>query len=205
MIEDQEVEVKFYLQNLPALESRVRAQGASRKYLRTYEINLRFDTPDDSLGRSQKVLRLRQDTAAILTFKGPSQDRQDVTVRQEIEFQVSDFPAARRLLEALGYEVHLVYEKYRTTYDLDGVKITLDEMPYGKFCEIEGPDPQTIHNMADRFGLDWSARVMDSYMALFSCLKDKQNLDFRDLTFANFERRAVAPEDLGVRVADRPA
>ncbi|HEY3343740.1 MAG TPA: class IV adenylate cyclase [Anaerolineaceae bacterium] len=203
MSEDQELEVKFFLKNLSALESRVRAQGASRIYLRTYEINLRFDTAGGTLSKSQKVLRLRQDTAAILTFKGPSQDRQDVTVRQEIEFQVSDFPAARRLLEALDYQVNVIYEKYRTTYDLEGVKITLDEMPYGNFCEIEGPDPQTIRAIADRLELDWSARVMDSYLAMFSCLKDRQKLEFRDLTFTNFEHMPVSPDDLGVRAADR--
>jgi adenylate cyclase, class 2 len=203
MSEDQELEVKFFLENLSAVESRVRAQGASRIYLRTYEINLRFDTPDGALSKSQKVLRLRQDTSAILTFKGPSQNRQDVTVRQEIEFQVSDFPAARRLLEALDYQVNVIYEKYRTTYDLEGVKITLDEMPYGNFCEIEGPDPQTIHAIADRLGLDWSARVMDSYLAMFSCLKESHHLAFRDLTFTNFEHTHITPEDLGVRAGDR--
>jgi adenylate cyclase class 2 len=204
MMDDEELEVKFYLNDLRALESRVRAQGANRISIRTYEINLRFDTPEERLSASQKVLRLRQDTTATLTFKGPSQNRQDVTARQEIEFAVSDFGAARRLLEALGYTVHVIYEKHRTTYDLEGVKITLDELPYGNFCEVEGPDPQTIQAMAVRLGLDWSARVMDSYLALFGCLKEKQKLDFRDLTFNNFEHVRVLPADLGVRVGDRP-
>ncbi len=203
MSDDEELEVKFYLGNLSALESRVRAQGANRITIRTYEINLRFDTADGRLSSAQKVLRLRQDTAARLTFKGPSQNRQDVTVRQEIEFVVSDFGAARRLLEALGYTVHVIYEKHRTTYDLEGVKITLDELPFGNFCEVEGPDPQTIQAVSERLGLDWSTRVMDSYLALFSCLKDKQKLGFRDLTFNNFEHLNISPADLGVRVGDR--
>ena len=203
MAEDEELEVKFYVSDLPALEARVRAQGASRISIRTYEINLRFDTPDGRLSGSQKVLRLRQDTAATLTFKGPSQNRQDVTARQEIEFGASDFGAARRFLEALGYTVAVIYEKQRTTYDLEGVKITLDELPYGNFCEVEGRDPQTIQAMAVRLGLDWSARVMDSYLALFGCIKEKQKLGFRDLTFNNFEHLRFSPADLGVRVADQ--
>ncbi len=202
MSEDQELEVKFYLTNRREIESRVRELGASRTSIRTYEINLRFDSPDGSLTAAQKVLRLRQDTRARLTFKGPSQNREDVAARQEIEFQVDDFGAARRFLEALGYVVNVIYEKYRTTYELENVQITLDDLPYGRFCEIEGPDPASIHSMAEKLGLDWSARVTDSYMALFSCLKERQGLSFRDLTFANFEHMHVSPEDLGVRVAD---
>ena len=202
MSDDQELEVKFYLANRRELETRIRDLGASRSSIRSFEINLRFDTPDGSLGASQKVLRLRQDTRARLTFKGPSQDRQDVTARQEIEFSVSDFAAARRFLEALGYQVSVIYEKYRTTYELEHIEITLDEMPYGRFCEIEGPDAATIQSVAERLGLDWSARVMDSYLAMFACLKERQHLEFRDLTFANFEHMNITPEDLGVRVAD---
>jgi adenylate cyclase class 2 len=202
MSEDQELEVKFYLTNRREIENRVRELGASRTSIRTYEINLRFDSPDGGLTAAQKVLRLRQDTRARLTYKGPSQNREDVAARQEIEFQVDDFGAARRFLEALGYVVNVIYEKYRTTYELENVQITLDDLPYGRFCEIEGPDAASIHSMAEKIGLDWSARVTDSYMALFSCLKERQSLDFRDLTFANFERLRVSPEDLGVRVAD---
>src|SRR5512143_2374688 len=105
MSDNEELEVKFYLDNLAGVEARVRALGANRISMRTYEINLRFDTPDGQLSSSQKVLRLRQDSSARLTFKGPSQNRQDVTARQEIEFVVGDFGQARKLLEALGYAV----------------------------------------------------------------------------------------------------
>jgi adenylate cyclase class 2 len=203
MSDNEELEVKFFLDNLAGVEARVRALGANRISMRTYEINLRFDTPDGQLSSSQKVLRLRQDSSARLTFKGPSQNRQDVTARQEIEFVVGDFGAARKLLEALGYAVSVIYEKHRTTYDLEGVKITLDEMPYGNFCEVEGPDPQTIQAVALRLGLDWSTRVMDSYLAMFHCLKDQQGLAFRDLTFKNFEHLHITPADLGVRAGDK--
>ena len=202
MHEDQELEIKFFLENPPEIEERVRELGANHTSIRTFEINLRFDTSDGSLSASQKVLRLRQDTIARFTFKGPSQNRQDVTARQEIEFEVSDFSAAQRFLEALGYQVSVIYEKYRTTYELDDVQITLDEMPYGNFCEIEGPDPASIQATAGRLGLDWSARVMDSYLALFGRLKERQSLRFRDLTFSNFENLRVTPQDLGVKVGD---
>src|SRR3990172_1232689 len=134
-----ELEIKLYLNDLPAFRQRLEALGAKLVQLRVHEVNLRFDTPEGSLTRSLQVLRLRQDTAARLTYKGPGEDTGGVRARRELEFTVSDFEAARALLEALGYQVSLMYEKYRTTYDLDGVYVTLDEMPYGDFAEIEGP------------------------------------------------------------------
>ncbi|MCL4559776.1 MAG: class IV adenylate cyclase [Chloroflexi bacterium] len=202
---DHELEVKFYLTNQRAVENRLRALDANQVHLRTYELNLRFDNAAGELAKEHKILRLRQDTSAVMTFKGPSQEREEVTARLEVEFQVSDFLAARRLLEMLGFEVCVSYEKYRTTYDLEGVKITLDEMPYGRFIEVEGPDPKRIQAVAGQLGLDWSARIMDNYLALFYRLKEKRGMAFHDLTFANFEKVQVSADDLGVRPADTPA
>jgi adenylate cyclase class 2 len=174
---EHELEVKFFVTQLSALENRVRALGATRVSVRTYEVNLRFDTPARELTSGHRVLRLRQDANALMTYKGPSQARDDVTARLEIEFEVGDFQAARRLLEALGYQVESSYEKYRTTYEMEGVKITLDELPYGKFCEVEGPDAGSIQSVAGQLGLDWSARVMDSYLVMFGRLKEKMGWD----------------------------
>jgi adenylate cyclase class 2 len=170
--------------------------------VRVFEVNLRFDTAAHELSSGHRVLRLRQDAGAHLTYKGPSQQRSGVTARQEIEFELDDFGAARRLLEALGYQVDVIYEKYRTTYDLEGVKITLDELPFGFFCEVEGPDPDSIQAASQKLGLNWDVRVMDSYLMLFAQLKDKKKWAFRDLTFTNFVGITVVPEDLELHAAD---
>lgn len=199
---DQELEVKYFIANLPALEARLQALNAQLVQPRTHEVNLRFDTPAGELGNTYRVLRLRQDTEARLTYKGPSQAREGVRVRQEIEFTVSDFEAARAFLEALGYQVSMAYEKYRATYDLDGVHVTLDELPYGQFAELEGPDPATIRAVNRRLGLDWEARVPESYTVLFDRLCDALDLPFRDLTFENFAGLHLTAATLNVRPAD---
>jgi adenylate cyclase, class 2 len=203
MAHEQEVEVKFYVQNLYALEVRLKKLGASLLQPRIFELNLRFDTPEGGLSKARQVLRLRQDTQALLTFKGPAQDRSDVAFRQEIEFGVSDFTAAQHLLEALGYQVQVVYEKYRAVYALDGLEVTLDEMPYGNFAEIEGPDPTSIQDVAVRLGLMWENRVIDSYVGLFEKLKQTLNMEARDLSFQNFQSVRVQAGQLGVSAADR--
>jgi adenylate cyclase class 2 len=199
----QELEVKLYLENLPALKGKLERLGAELTEARLHEVNLRFDLPDGELTRSAQVLRLRQDTAARITYKGPGEMIAGVHARREIEFAVSDFESAQSLLEILGYQVSLMYEKYRTTYTLDGLQITLDEMPYGHFTEIEGSDTSAIHQAAGNLDLSWEARIPESYTSLFDLLKEKLALTFRDLSFANFADLKITAEDLGVIPADQ--
>ena len=199
---EQEVEVKFYVNNSAAVEKKLRSEGANLVQVRILELNLRFDTPTGSLTKGGRVLRLRQEARAVMTYKGPSLLDQQVSMRQEIEFNVSDFTAARHLLEALGFQVAVIYEKYRTTYVIDRVEIVIDEMPFGDFVEIEGPEPDSIQAVAQKLGLNWENRSTDSYIGLFSRLHQKRNFPFRDLTFANFEGIKVEPEELGLRYAD---
>ncbi len=197
-----ELEVKFYISNLGKLENRAKSLGARLVQPRTLEYNLRFDTTQGELTRSYQVLRLRQDTANRLTYKGSGVLLDGVRLRKEIEFEVSDFDNARALIEALGYRVSMIYEKYRAVYELDGVLITLDEMPYGNFAEIEGPDAASIQAVNRRLGLDWGARILDSYAMLFQIVCRKLGLNLRDLTFENFAAINVTTANLGVRPAD---
>ncbi len=200
---DQEIEVKFYLGNLPALEEKLRAAGAECVQPRVFERNLRFDLPDGSLTRQRRVLRLRSDRQAVLTYKSPALPGETVSIRQEIEVVVSDFEAAKRLLEALGYQVSVIYEKWRATYRLPDAEIVLDELPYGNFCEIEGTNSEAIQTLANQLGLDWSARILESYLALFERLKTKRQLALEHLSFAEVSSIPVTAADLDLRPADR--
>jgi adenylate cyclase class 2 len=94
------------------------------------------------------------------------------------------------------------YEKYRTTYELEGVEVTLDELPYGNFCEVEGPDAESILKAANLLKLNWDKRIMDSYLGLFATLNASHGLEIHDLTFANLDGMSFMPEDLGVHPAD---
>jgi len=199
---DQEIEVKFFLQDLAAFRQRLLSAGAFLTQPRVKEINLRFDTPQRDLSQKAQVLRLRQDEAAHLTFKGPGALEGGVLSRQEIEFEVSDFAAARRFLEALGYRVFTTYEKIRENFTLAGVQVSLDEMPFGTFTELEGPNPEAIRKLAESLGLAWERRITMSYLELFARLKAQLALPFDDLTFEAFRDLTIRPEDLGVQPAD---
>ncbi len=199
---EQEIEVKFLVRDLQGVAGRLRAQNAPLTAARVREVNLRFDTPDGALARDHRVLRLRQDAGAVLTYKGAAAPGASVSVRQEIEFKVSDFEAARHFLEALGYQVAITYEKYRTTYQLGELMVTLDEMPFGSFVEIEGPDAESIRKAAGELHLDWEARSVTSYLALFIQLRSSRGLAARNLTFDELRGVTASPEDLGLRYAD---
>jgi len=199
---DQEIEAKFYIRDLAALEGRLKAQGGVLVQPRVFERNLRFDTPNRSLSRELRVLRLRKDSRARLTFKGPAVAGAAVSIRQEIEVEVSDFEATRRLLEALGYEISVMYEKYRASYDFQSCEVSLDEMPYGNFAEIEGPGEASIQAAAVALGLDWSARASVSYLALFSNLKARFKLKMEYLSFDAFQGRSFSAEDFDLSPAD---
>jgi adenylate cyclase, class 2 len=197
-----EIEVKFYLKSPDIFCDRLNKIGAILTRARCHEINLLFDDNAGSLNVNKQILRLRKDSQVLLTYKGKGEVKDDVLSRREIEVIVSDFEATRELLEMLGYQPHMTYEKYRTAYDLFGCEIVLDELPYGWFCEIEGQKPRLIQTAAKKIGLYWDARIIKSYRMLFDDFKQNKGMIINDLTFANFKGIQVIPEDLGVKPAD---
>ncbi len=196
-----EIEVKFYLRHLEDIRKRLIAQGVRLKTDRLLERNLRFDTPDRELAGKKHVLRLRQDNRATLTFKRP---RGQVETREEFEIEIDDFESGRKILEALGYIVTAIYEKYRETYQIDTIQVMLDELPFGCFIEIEGPSLESIRLMSDQLGLPWERRVQASYLELFDRIRRPLEINIKEITFENFTGLApVNPKLLGVLQVDK--
>ena len=226
---NRETEVKFYVGNLPDIETRLQPPppfghlpqirnkmfykflsfysriwgrlGGGLIQPRVLEIKLRFDNSDGDFQREGRVLRLRRDDAIRLTYKDGSQLLDGALSRREIEFAVSDFDSAKQFIEALGYKVFFVYEKFRATFELDDAHIMLDETPIGNFIEIEGA-MEALKPIAKKLGLNWDAAIPASYHALFERVCEARGLSFRDLSFENFKGMKVSPDDLGVKPAD---
>lgn len=200
-----EKEVKFYIIDLPALRERLLSLGAVITQPRIHEINYRFDTPDQSLSRSGRALRLRHDRRNILTFKGPTSTEAGVRVRPEYEVAVDSIENAQSILEGLGYILTVSYEKWRAVYQYNNLEITLDELPYGNFSEIEGADTAAIRSAASVLSLEWETRVQAGYLELFDQLKKNLDLSVQNLTFKDFSTIPVTCQNLGVKPADTPA
>jgi adenylate cyclase, class 2 len=197
----QETEVKFYLQHLHALASRIVATGGRLRTSRTHEFNLRFDTAGGRLHGSGRVLRLRQDQKAYLTYKDNAEVVDGALRRREFELAVDDFEVAKELLRALDYRIVLTYEKFRTVYDHGMAQVMLDELPYGHFVEIEGARAN-LEPLAEQLGLRWTCAIPRSYHALFEHVVRARALAMDDLTFENFADLDIGPGDLGVTPAD---
>ncbi len=192
-----EVEVKFLVEDIESLRKALLDNGALVVRPRVYERNVRFDTAGNALLQKEELLRLRQDTAVTLTFKGPS--AQDLTseakIREEIEVQVNDFERMAAILQRLGYEPCQVYEKYREAFHLNELEIVLDEMPYGVFVELEGAEA-VIKATAEQLGLNWRERILSNYLAMMGMLADYHALPFQDATFENFRDREISIRDI---------
>jgi adenylate cyclase class 2 len=185
--ENLEVEVKFFVPDLAAFRERLLGAGAEQKKPRIFERNVRFDTADERLYKELSLLRLRQDTAVTLTYKGTPENlpKSEAKVREELEVQVSDFDTLSEIFQRLGFAPVQVYEKYRETFQRQDVEIVLDELPYGNFIELEGEE-EGIRTAVSHLNLNWQDRIIDNYLGLMAQLKAHHNLPFNDLTFANY-------------------
>jgi adenylate cyclase class 2 len=189
-MEQLEIEVKFYLPDIERMQRRILALGAESKG-RVFENNVRYEDENNTLIRKKSLLRLRRDAKTILTFKSsPPVASTEFKVFNELEVEVSDFETMNRILENLGLHPEQLYEKWRETLILDQTGFYLDTMPYGTFLEIEGSE-KDIRTYAASLGLNWQKRILLNYLEIFKIIRQTLSLNFKDLTFKNFENIRV--------------
>jgi adenylate cyclase class 2 len=141
------------------------------------ERDLFFDGDEGHLLNKGCGLRLRRRTGGgvesnILTYKGKRQDGK-YKARKEIEVEVDSLEDMILLLEELGYERKLEFEKRRKMWALGGCEVCLDELePLGKFVEIEGPDEDAISKVAAELGLADREHINKGYAVMMSEIDD---------------------------------
>jgi adenylate cyclase class 2 len=186
-----EQEVKFLMPDGEKLHRQIAALGAKLFQPRMHEANIRFDTSDGMLTRQGKVLRLRKAGTVILTFKQPDPSNLAGTpapVRRllETEIAVDNLDKTAHLLQSLGFPPIVRYEKYREVFRWKSVLLMFDQLPFGDFLELEGPDLEELRQTAKLLDLDWKQALQTSYMGIFLAVKKKYRLTFLEATFENF-------------------
>jgi adenylate cyclase, class 2 len=165
----QETEIKLRVTDHDDARQRLLAHGFTVSRERVFERNLIFDTHDQSLRSSGRLLRLREAGAgSVVTFKGPAETGKHKS-REEREVGVDNFDEMQVILERLGYRVTFRYDKHRTEFrlpDSPGVA-TIDETPVGTFMELEGA-PEWIDEIAGILGFNESDYITESYATLYS-------------------------------------
>jgi adenylate cyclase, class 2 len=185
-----EIEVKFFSGDMRKLHHRLLEMGATAGP-EVFESNIRFENADERLKKNGQLLRLRTDGSCRLTYKcRPLQDDPEYKVYQELEVEVDDGDVMTSILQSLGFHAVQVYEKRRQVFKWCDVELCLDRMPFGDFLEIEGTR-QGIRNAASQLGLAWRDRILKNYLSIFEMVREKFELPFNDVTFANFEHHPV--------------
>jgi adenylate cyclase class 2 len=175
-----EVEQKFPVADMAALEAKVAALGATLSEPES-EIDHYYAHPARDFAASDEALRVRRtDSSSYLTYKGPKVDTTTKT-RREIELELwaqeAKVQSLENLLEALGFTPVAEVCKYRrkATISWQGrqIEAALDEVvDVGTFVELElvaedeevEPAKACIASLAQALGLSGSERR--SYLEL---------------------------------------
>lgn len=179
----KEVEIKFVLSDLRAVERRLRAIGFRRVTSRTHEMNVLYDLAGSPLRRRGEILRLREFGGRWkLTHKSKGTARRHKS-RTELETEVADGRKTDAILRALGFRPSFRYEKFRSEWTDGSGHVVLDETPIGNMGEIEGT-PRWIDATARRLGVGARDYITDSYGAMFLKWKKRTRSKTTEMTFA---------------------
>lgn len=165
----RETEIKLPVLDAPAMRRRLRKHGFAVVAPRLFERNLVFDSPQLTLRRGGRLLRLRSRGGRWwVTWKSRPLVFTRHKVREEIEFETPDGPQAAAVFQRLGYLPVFEYQKYRAEYQRPGErgKVVLDQTPIGDYLELEGP-PRWIDRVASELGFRSSDYIIESYGALY--------------------------------------
>jgi adenylate cyclase, class 2 len=182
MATPQEVEIKFVVSDLKALEAKLRDLGFRCETPSTHETNTLYDLPGQKLRRKGELLRLRcYGDKWKLTHKAKGKTGRHKS-RGELETAVTDGKAMDGLLRALGFSPSFVYEKFRAEWKDDEGHVVLDRTPIGDLAEIEGKS-RWIDRTARALGIASQDYITKSYPELFFEWKRRTKCNAENMTF----------------------
>ncbi len=135
-----EIEKKYRLTEEQRMQTIERLKSLSAESSeKEFEVNTIYRNA--TLEAENAIVRLRRvGKKALLTYKKRFTSESSIKRQLEEETEVADADTVARILLQLGLTPLLVYEKYRTTWRYDGTDITIDDLPFGWFMEIEGDE-----------------------------------------------------------------
>jgi len=177
-----EVEIKFRVGDLRALNRKLRTAGFRMVTRRTHEMNTLYDLPGEKLRKRKELLRIRKyGSEWTMTHKsGTTRGRH--SSRKELETKVQDGTQMDAILRALGYSPSFRYEKFRAEWSDGKGQVVVDETPIGDFCEIEG-SPRWIDATAKKLGVNAADYITKNYATLFSDWKRETQSNAGEMTF----------------------
>ena len=180
---NEEIEIKFHVEDVRMLTKRLRAAGFYLLTRRTHEMNSLYDLPGQKLRRKGELLRLRKyGSKWVLTHKAKGQAGRHKT-RVELETEVADGATLDAVLRALGYAPTFRYEKFRAEWGDARGHVVIDHTPIGDYGEIEGP-ARWIDRTARSLGIEPRQYITETYAGLFFAWKRRTRSQAKEMTFA---------------------
>ena len=177
-----ETEIKFNIEDVRALESKLQASGFRVKTPSTLEVNTLYDLPSGELRAKAEVLRIRRyGEVWKITHKTKGTAARH-KVRTESETRVANGEQMDAILRALGYVPTFIYEKYRAEWTDGRGEVVVDRTPIGNIAEIEG-EPGWIDEVAQKLGVKDDQFINKSYAALFVEWRARSGSKAQNMTF----------------------
>ena len=187
MAAQDEIEIKFRVDNLRALRRRMRASGFRIVTPRTREMNTLYDLPGQPLRKRGELLRLRKyGHEWLLTHKAKGKTGRHKT-RVENQTRIADGTRMDAILSALGFFPVFRYEKFRAEWSDGTGHVVVDETPIGNFGEIEGR-PRWIDQTARALEIPRSCYITATYADLFFHWKQRTANTAKEMTFSAIRR-----------------
>ena len=184
-----EIEIKFRIENPPALARALKRAGFKQLTRSTHEMNSLYDLPGQKLRKRGEMLRLRKyGEAWVLTHKTKGTAGLH-KVRVELETRVGNGQQMDAILRALGFKPTFRYEKYRAEWSDGNGHVVLDETPIGNFGEIEGP-PRWIDRTARALGIGRSDYIAQTYAPMFFEWKRRTRSKATEMTFRALRKKS---------------
>ena len=177
-----EVEVKVLIDDLSALQEKLRKAGFQLQTPPTHEVNTLYDYDDRRLQKAGQLLRIRHyGSEGKVTHKSKGREGTHKT-REETETNVGDGKQLEQIFKAVGLKPGFVYEKYRAEWTDGRGNVVLDETPIGNLAEIEGK-PAWIDSTAEALGIGKAQYITKNYMDLFREWKEQTGSEAANMTF----------------------
>jgi len=182
MASHNEIEIKFRVDDIRALERGLRKSGFRSVTRRTHELNTLYDLPGHDLRKRGELLRLRKyGTEWVLTHKAKGKSGRHKT-RAETETKVADGAKMEAILRALRFAPAFRYEKFRAEWSDGKGNVVVDETPIGNFGEIEGPS-RWIDATAKKLRVTPADYITKNYATLFGDWKLATKSSAEEMTF----------------------
>lgn len=148
----KEIEVKILNIDRERLRATLKKLGARQVLKPTLMRELYLESPVKE--RVYSSFRLRaQGKNSFLTLKLKKGEDKKFEIRDELEVEVDDFNAMRKILRLAGFTIFRQREKIREEYQLGKIKVEIDEYPKMKpYMEIEAFSKKEIKDFLKKIG-----------------------------------------------------